>query len=358
MAIQKFTVSNDPDIYEAWPDVVLANPEKMVCVFSECTHHGNRSYTRVMLTESTDRGRTWTPKHPLTEGTAGKDYYYNCARINCLSDGRLVITIDRVFHKNDESKEQNAQVLLYFSADEGNTWEGPFSTPMNGIVPDKLIELPGGRLIVSAHYRSNGRLAQFMHYSDDGGESWSRRITVAESPQFNLCEVSMLPLGGNTVVAFLRENSLVGYDCKKVISYDRGNTWGKIIDFPLPGCHRPTAGMLNDGKILITYRFHQGGKGWLGSWTQNFFAAVTDRASVLAENRGESSARILPVDFDRSPKSDLGYSGWVQFADGEIYIVNYIVDDAWDKAQIRGYSLRMNDFFCDSGRKEADQCVS
>ena len=116
--------------------------------------------------------------------------------------------------------------------------------------------------------------------------------------------------------------------------------------------------MLNDGKILITYRFHQGGKGWLGSWTQNFFAAVTDRASVLAENRGESSARILPVDFDRSPKSDLGYSGWVQFADGEIYIVNYIVDDAWDKAQIRGYSLRMNDFFCDSGRKEADQCVS
>ena len=79
---------------------------------------------------------------------------------------------------------------------------------------------------------------------------------------------------------------------------------------------------------------------------------------VLAENRGESSARILPVDFDRSPKSDLGYSGWVQFADGEIYIVNYIVDDAWDKAQIRGYSLRMNDFFCDSERKEADQCVS
>ena len=30
MAIQKFTVSNDPDIYEAWPDVELANPEKMV----------------------------------------------------------------------------------------------------------------------------------------------------------------------------------------------------------------------------------------------------------------------------------------------------------------------------------------
>ncbi|MEI3003426.1 MAG: hypothetical protein V8T87_02205 [Victivallales bacterium] len=33
MAIQKFTVSNDPDIYEAWPDVVLAN-RKRWSVFS------------------------------------------------------------------------------------------------------------------------------------------------------------------------------------------------------------------------------------------------------------------------------------------------------------------------------------
>jgi sialidase-1 len=33
----------------------------------------------------------------------------------------------------------------------------------------------------------------------------------------------------------------------------------------------------------------------------------------------------------------------VQFDDGEIYIVNYIVDDA-PKGQIRGYSLGMEDF--------------
>jgi sialidase-1 len=34
----------------------------------------------------------------------------------------------------------------------------------------------------------------------------------------------------------------------------------------------------------------------------------------------------------------------VQFPDGEIYIVNYILDDA-PKAQIRGYSLTMRDFW-------------
>jgi sialidase-1 len=50
----------------------------------------------------------------------------------------------------------------------------------------------------------------------------------------------------------------------------------------------------------------------------------------------------MPVDYDRSPDSDTGYTGWVQFDDGEIYIVNYIMDDA-PKAQIRGYSLKPSD---------------
>ncbi|MPN30182.1 hypothetical protein SDC9_177640 [bioreactor metagenome] len=101
---------------------------------------------------------------------------------------------------------------------------------------------------------------------------------------------------------------------------------------------------MQDGRIFITYRFLQGGKGWLGAWTQNFFAALTDRDSALADRRGDSVARIMPIDYDRSPNSDLGYSGWVQFPDGELYIVNYIVDDAVDKGQIRGYALRPEEF--------------
>ena len=343
MAIQKYTVSNDPAIYEAWPDVVLTGSGTMLCVFSECTPHGNRSYTRIMLTESGDRGRTWSPKRPLTEGPAGRNYYYNCARIAKLSDGRIVISLDRVPLDCKEDTGRS-EILLFFSDDNGKTWSAPLTTPVKGIVPDKLTELDNGRWLLSAHYRHNGRLTQFLHYSDDKGASWSPRITVAESPALNLCEVSMLPLGGGTVVGFLRENSAQGWDCKKVISHDSGETWGPIVDFPIPACHRPTAGLLQDGRILITCRLMQGGKGWLGAWTQNLLAVLTDRESVLADSRSGSRVRILPVDYDRSPFADTGYSGWVQFPDGGIYIVNYIVDDAYDKAQIRGYSLSLNDF--------------
>lgn len=166
---------------------------------------------------------------------------------------------------------------------------------------------------------------------------------MAADPRWNLCEISILDCGNHTLVGFMRENSGIGDDCKKVISTDDGESWSGVTDFPIPGCHRPVAGFLQDGRILLTCRFMQGGKGWLGSWTQNFFGALFDRESALAASRAESAVRIFPIDYDRSPLADLGYSGFVQFADGEVYIVNYIVDDAYDKAQIRGYSLNVND---------------
>ncbi|OGV52291.1 MAG: hypothetical protein A2X49_17160 [Lentisphaerae bacterium GWF2_52_8] len=344
--IQKHCISNDTSIYEAWPDIALTPSGKLLCVFAECTHHGDRSYTRIMLTESFDRGRSWSPKRPLTEGTEGLDYFYNCPRISLMKDGRLCMLVDKIPHKKGGEQNVNhlAKVLLYFSSDSGSTWSEAIETPLRGIVPDKLIELETGRWIISAHHYEDGYLTQFMRYSDDRGQAWSERITVGKKIGLNLCEVSMLPLGEGRIVAFMRENSGIGMDCIKSISHDNGETWSELINFPLPACHRPVSGVLNDGRIMITYRFMQAGKGWLGSWTQNFFAAISDSESALAKTRNEAWTRIMPIDYDRSPKSDLGYSGWVQFPDGEIYIAQYIVDDAIYKGQIRGYSLRPEEF--------------
>jgi len=336
--IQKFAISRDDSVYQAWPDVALTKVGKLVCVFSECKHHGDRSYTRVMLTDSCDRGRTWTTKRPLTEATHGNVPYWNCARITLLRDGRLAVVVDKI-HGKGESLGKNH---IFFSSDDGTTWTET-ETPVQGIVPDKLLELDNGRWIIGVHINDQkfGFLYQRLYYSDDQGKSWSEPITVGLKEGLNLCEVSILPVK-DKLVAFMRENSFDGKDCYKTISSDNGEHWSALIRFPLPGCHRPVTGFLQNGQILITHRFLQGGNGW-GWLMQNFFAALTDEESVLAESRKEAHTRILPLDFDRSPESDTGYSGWVQFDDGEIYIVNYIVDDA-PKGQIRGYSLFMDDF--------------
>ena len=342
MQIVKYTVSRDPKWYQAWPDVVLTRDGTLICVFSECTHHHDRKHTRIMLCESRDRGRTWTPKRPLTEATDGLPWYYNCARIFHLPGGELGVIVDRVPAAGEGGREIEAVNVLYRSADNGRTWSPPEILPLRGIVPDKIHVLPSGRWLASAHYRYNGSLSQFLRYSDDGGKTWSGEIPVAHDPRYQLCEVSLLPMGGGTVAAFLRENSRLGLDCFKTVSRDNGETWGPLTQFPLPGCHRPVSGFLRDGRIFITYRFLHGGGG--GSCKQNFFCAVTDRESVLAEERNQAFARIIPIDYDPAPRADTGYSGWVQFDDGGIYVVNYIVDDGADKGQIRGYALRPEEF--------------
>jgi hypothetical protein len=181
-----------------------------------------------------------------------------------------------------------------------------------------------------------------MWYSDNQGSSWSKKITIADEAPLLLCEGSIVEIKGNTLVCLLRENSGQGLDGFKCISNDNGETWEGVYKLPIPGVHRPVAGRLKSGVYMITHRFMQGGKGWIGFWTQNIFATFMSEKSLLAQERSEQSSRIMPLDFDRSSVSDVGYSGWVQFDDGLIYVAYYIVDDS-PNGQIRGISFTEED---------------
>ena len=215
----------------------------------------------------------------------------------------------------------------------------PVKYPFCGIVPDKLLQLTSGRMIIAAHFmnRDIGKVEQYLWYSDDNGMTWSDRVTVASDPRYNLCEVSMLECN-NTLVAFMRENSMMGYDVLKSISYDNGETWHGVYNTPICGGHRPVSGYLKDGRIMITYRYLH------GNWrvNRNTFMAFMDRDCLTETDRKLQDVTLVPLDFDRNACGDTGYTGWVQFDDGEIYIVNYIKDDS-EKAFIRGYSIYPDD---------------
>ncbi|MBO5008401.1 MAG: exo-alpha-sialidase [Clostridia bacterium] len=341
MALEKFIISRDDALHEAWPDVVLTKSGTLICIFTECSCHGDYTGARLMITRSYDKGRTWTPKTVFAE-CDNPEHYYDCVSIRRLSDDRIVVLIDK--HEDEGEDLSLRPICMWIGDAEGETWSEEIHTPARGIVPDKLLELSGGRWIISAHYegKASGKLEQYLWYSDDKGNSWTGPVTVAKDSRYNLCEASLIELKDGVLVAYLRENTGIGYECLKTISYDMGETWSEVYTTPIPCCHRPMAGFLDDGSIMITYRFMQGGKGWLGTWCQNVFAAFTDDDSARAKERNEQTARLFPLDFDRSPVSDLGYTGWVQFDDGEIYVVNYIVDDA-PKAHIRGYSFTKDD---------------
>lgn len=65
---------------------------------------------------------------------------------------------------------------------------------------------------------------------------------------------------------------------------------------------------------------------------------VSDKLKELKKGGRLLAAHFKNIDYDRSPKADIGYTGRVQFYDGGIYVVTYLMDDA-PKAQIRGYSI-------------------
>jgi len=341
--VQRYVVSRDDDVYEAWPDVARAQDGRLVCVFSECAHHLDRSFTRLVTVESLNDGRTWSPKRHLTEATHGLPYW-NCARITSLRDGRLAVVADLI-HGDERGDESLLEVYLWTSPDAGITWHGPRLLPVRGIVPDRLLELPNGRWLCAAHMAdpTTGYLIQRVWLSDDQGDCWRGPFTVAAQQGLHLCEASLVPIEHGTLVALLRENSGRGWDCFKAISRDGGEHWDGPYHFPLPGCHRPVGGLLREGLALITYRFHQGGRSVWGGGAQNVMAALTDVPSLLATERQRATTRILPLDYDRHAQPDLGYTGWVQLPDGAIYVVNYIMDDA-PKGQIRGYRLDLTDW--------------
>ena len=333
MAIQKFIVSKDDNIYEAWPDLVQTDSGKLICVFSECEEHCDRENARIMITESCDRGRTWSAKMPLTE-KGKKDEYFNCARISKLRDGRLAIICDKL---EGFDKENTAVTYVWYGDNEGEKWSKPVILPFNGIVPDKLLQLKNGRLIISNHSKNenNNKLEQHLWYSDDDGKTWSERITVASDDRYNLCEASILEYDNNTLIAFLRENSFKGYDLLKVISYDNGESWSQVYNTPIDCGHRPTSGFLNDGTVMITYRY-------IPVWMHDVFVAFLKKEDLMEPERQNQKVCIMPLDYDRNREPDLGYTGWTQFDDGEIYVVNYIKDDS-NKAYIRGYSFYPDD---------------
>ncbi len=344
--LKQYTVSRDDSVYECFPDLVKTPSGKLICVFRESTHHGDLTNSRLVWKESIDDGQTWSEKYALTP-KADASFAYNCPRISCLPGGELIIICDVLNRMVDEDLLENCEQHIFRSDDDGNTWSAPTVLPFKGIVPDKYQVLSNGRHIFGIHRRDpqTKKLTQYAYYSDDGGQSWTETVIACDA-RYELCEVSIVETENGTLVAFMRENSGLGYACKKAFSYDYGASWDGVYDTNIDCCHRPVAAKCKNGLYLMTYRYMQGGKGWFGSWTQNLFGAFLSERSVLAKERKEHSARIFPISYDRSSRSDMGYSGWAEIEKDRFYVVNYLVDDA-PKAQIRGYDFQMDDVILD-----------
>lgn len=343
--IEKFTISRDDAIYECFPDVCRTATGRLIIVYRESEAHSAARFAHLVWRVSDDEGRTWSDKRYLarSEASDGVLFKWNCPRISQLSDGRIIALCDGYPVPPGEGGSQyDSRIWMWTSTDDGASFGAPTETPVPGIVPDRLVELRSGRLLLGTHVRAPeigdiGR--QMVHLSDDGGATWRGPITVSATHHYWSCEGAFLQLPGGEVLCYMRDNSRTGRPGPKCISFNEGEDWLGPFDTPMNGCHRPVPGMTRSGHVMVLYR-HQPGR---GPFAKNLFAYRESVESALAPLRDDQTGIVLPLDHDRHPQSDSSYCGWVELEDGRFFVVNYIKDDA-PMAQIRGLYFTEDEF--------------
>jgi hypothetical protein len=286
------------DNYLAFPDVALTRGGVLVCAYFEGDLH-SPNWSQIVLKTSTDWGATWSAGVVLARASYEDDgHCWNCPRLSVLPDGRLILICDY------EDRSEERAVWAWWSHDEGESWSEPVRILDEGLCPDRVVALPSGRLLLSADCDEKG---QNLFTSDDGGTSWVRHSTIHPPPA---CESSVVPLDGDTLVCYLRGGQFFS---PKAVSADGGDTWPRRGSAPFIG-HRPCAGLLRSGNVLLTFRLPGAGT----------YAYLESQESALSVEREAQRGALLELDSgDANYWWDYGYSGWVQLPDSRIFCVYY-----------------------------------
>ena len=163
-----------------------------------------------------------------------------------------------------------------------------------------------------------------------------------------LCAVLLVSLGPSAFAADSELTSLVKFakgvlpvtDEYTEFENSKGESFGEIFEIPTPGMHRPFAGHLSDGRILLSYREFLSPLN-----TESFQGTSANLKMCIFTEDMLKEAEFFEthlIDRDNAKLPDQGYSAWAQLDDGSIIMANYIVDDA-PKAYIRGYRMNLEE---------------
>ncbi|MFC1716321.1 sialidase family protein [Candidatus Poribacteria bacterium] len=287
-------------------------------IYSDTDAHWSQKDQILILLASDDNGRTWfkhreVARHDFSKG----EERLVTPRLSRLSDGRLVALIDQD-DRGHFHEDQPSGILALWSEDEGDTWSEERNTGIKGIEPDRVVELPDGRLAIASHVMrgESQEFANILSCSDDGGRTWHEYATIAHNGYHRFCEGAIVILDdGKELACVMRENHSAGIPSFVSFSQDIGKTWSRPQMLPF-AIHRPYAKQLPDGRVLVTGRHVNGGLGtyaWCGDlkaeagqWQiggprTDFAAELTPEALVI-ENRPEHKCTytLLPPESSRS----------------------------------------------------------
>lgn len=227
--------------YICFPDVVRAADGRLVVAYNEADQHVGPSRRALLLRMSRNGGRTWGDIVKMDTPRS------HCPRIVELQSGELFI-IDNANN--------------FTSGDNGDSWTKQQASQFVHDMADRIIDL-GDDVFISTGHNHRGTYPQpairqapaeqMVYRSEDRGASWQPISVIGRERNLVLCEGSMTRLADGRILCLLRENSFVYEPMYLCISEDEGCTWSSPVPTPLIG-HRPTIGLVDEDRLLVTYR--------------------------------------------------------------------------------------------------------
>ena len=198
-----------------------ANGDLLIVYHDKTPQMGSKS---MVLRRSTDDGKTWSERIPVTSAGSKNRRVANNACLVRLADGRIVLA----------AREYVGGIrwpYACYSDDDGRTWKAGSRVPDPGLTPEQkrgqnvnepsLCELAGGRLLMTMRSIAGG---QFFSWLRDRGETWTK---PAFSPLRGTCSPAIVRrIPGTDDVLAVWTNSFGGRTpLVSAVSSDGGMTW-------------------------------------------------------------------------------------------------------------------------------------
>ena len=306
--------------YPGWPWVCEGKGGTLYCVFREGTVHMYSADGRVMLSRSTDGGKTWSPARVIIDTPNVDDR--NVA-ITELPGGDLLINY------NTYTKEAVSQAMISRSTDEGETWSSP--RPIETI--------PDSRTRASAKALSNGWILIPLYLdpgktavaalSKDDGKTW-KGIRIPNCEKFVGDEWDLIEMEPGHLIGMSRNNFHPSDRfIYKFESHDFGMTW-----------ETPEKTNIQTGRLPAPVQiFFQNKVPTMIYPDQRevSVAAVFTRDPALLEWNLERKLPCYAYNEDRSPLPDGGYAVSAPVGRKKRVIVDYEIRK--ERKQISGYFI-------------------
>lgn len=333
--LQHISIYEKRDAYCAWPAMGRAANGDIVVLFTRTEEHLGPN-GEILLSRSTDNGRTWRPPAiiydtPLDDRESGLTHlhdgrllaHYRSVRWtpenylalpdNAYETSLLGRWIYSVGHPDYATATRHEGAWHALSSDNGHTWSAP--VPGTDTIHGGL-HLQNGSFLVASYREDGGHIGVYASQTALGEYAKIATVMCPRPKVIRFGEPHILQLASGRLIMMIRATA-IPYDDGSPLCHlwgawsdDNGQTWSAPYETPLWG-YPPHLLQLADGRVLCSYGYRR--------------APFGQRAAISEDGIHWSQAGEVILRQD-APNKDLGYPVSLELEPGKILTVYYQSD--------------------------------